>query len=285
MPDTTKLKVALTGVPETLLWNLYQRATEARRPDAVIADPKAIEVVDSLDYPFEERFGRAKQGQWQALRALRFDMEVRSFLAEHPDGQVVALGEGLETQFWRVDNGRVHWLSVDLPETVAVRKRILPSASARQVTVAADVLDEEWMARTDPARAVLLSAQGLLMYFQQEQVHRLIAGCARRFPGARMVFDGVPKWFSDKTVKGEMKTAGYRSPPMPWYVDAAEKDRLRAIPNVAALHDLSAARGRGLMYGYIFPVINRLRAVRELGISGLPIMAIDFGTEATDAGV
>ena len=33
----------------------------------------------------------------------------------HPAGTVVALGEGLETQFWRPDNGRVRWLSVDLP--------------------------------------------------------------------------------------------------------------------------------------------------------------------------
>jgi O-methyltransferase involved in polyketide biosynthesis len=35
---------------------------------------------------------------------LAFDREVRRFLAAHPGGTVVALGEGLETQFWRVDN-------------------------------------------------------------------------------------------------------------------------------------------------------------------------------------
>jgi hypothetical protein len=34
---------------------------------------------------------------------------VRRFLVEHPEGTVVALGEGLETQFWRVDNGLVRW--------------------------------------------------------------------------------------------------------------------------------------------------------------------------------
>ena len=30
---------------------------------------------------------------------------------------MVALGEGLETQFWRVDNGRVRWLTVDCPRS------------------------------------------------------------------------------------------------------------------------------------------------------------------------
>lgn len=107
MPDNAKSRVDLEGVPETLLWNLYQRASEARRPDAVLTHPKAIELVDSIDYPFEQRFGKGGLGQWQALRARRFDEEIRRFTDAHPDGQVVALGEGLETQFWRVDNGRV----------------------------------------------------------------------------------------------------------------------------------------------------------------------------------
>jgi O-methyltransferase involved in polyketide biosynthesis len=49
--------VDLTGVPETLLWTLYHRAEEARRPDAVLRDPLAVELVERIDYPFAERFG------------------------------------------------------------------------------------------------------------------------------------------------------------------------------------------------------------------------------------
>ena len=97
--------MALDRVPETLLWTLYHRAVEARRPDAVIDDPKAVELVERVDYPFRDRFGSGEGfSQWQALRARCFDLAVARFLAQHPDGRVVALGEGLETQFWRVDN-------------------------------------------------------------------------------------------------------------------------------------------------------------------------------------
>jgi hypothetical protein len=46
-------------VPETLLWTLYDRAAEARRPHAVLHDPLAVERVRRLDYPFEQRFGEA----------------------------------------------------------------------------------------------------------------------------------------------------------------------------------------------------------------------------------
>jgi O-methyltransferase involved in polyketide biosynthesis len=118
MAEGAKEKVGLGGVPETLLATLYYRSIEARRPDALLHDPKAVELVDAIDYPFEQRFGSGDLGraQGQALRVRCFDLAVERFLTGHPDGTVVALGEGLETQFWRVDNGRVGWLTVDLPE-------------------------------------------------------------------------------------------------------------------------------------------------------------------------
>lgn len=46
-------------------------------------------------------------------------------MQRHPAGTVVALGEGLETQFWRVDNGAVRWVGVDLSEAEALRRRFL----------------------------------------------------------------------------------------------------------------------------------------------------------------
>lgn len=270
----------LEGVPETLLWNLYQRATEARHPDTVLDDPKAVELVDAIDYPFADRFGGGGLGQWQALRALRFDLEVRRFLGTHPGGQVVALGEGLETQFWRVDNGRVRWLTVDLPETIEVRARLLPDESPRQQTYAGSALDKGWLEHADATDGLLLSAQGLLMYFQPDEVHRLIARCARRFPGATMILDGVPPWFSERTLKGTMKTSqGYRTPPMPWALDTAERTRLQAIPDVTDVQDLTVPRGRGLLYGTLFPVLARLRPIRRLGVTGLPIIILRFADQ------
>jgi O-methyltransferase involved in polyketide biosynthesis len=46
--------VDLTGVPETLLRTLYHRAQEARRPDAVLHDPPAVE--SALPRIFAVRF-------------------------------------------------------------------------------------------------------------------------------------------------------------------------------------------------------------------------------------
>jgi O-methyltransferase involved in polyketide biosynthesis len=259
-----RLPVDLGGVPETLLWTLYHRAVEARRPDGVLDDPKAVELVERIDYPFEERFGRGRLAQWQALRVRCFDREIRRFLAAHPDATVVALGEGLETQFWRVDNGRVRWVGVDLPETVALRARLLPDEPRRR-SVACSALDERWMDEIDTSRGVLVTAQGLLMYFEPPDVHRLIAACAERFGGGALLFDAMPRWLGAASRRGGIQAGGgYRPPPWLWAIDAAEERRLAGLdPDIVELRALRLPRGRGVIHGFVLPLLSRVAAVRR----------------------
>lgn len=49
--------VELSDVPETALWPPHHRAVEACRPDAVLNDPLAVELVEKIEFPFAERFG------------------------------------------------------------------------------------------------------------------------------------------------------------------------------------------------------------------------------------
>jgi len=73
-----RVTVKLTGVPETLLWPLYGRASEANRHDGLLRDSRALRLMESIDYPFVERFGRPSQVF--ALRARCFDKVVKEFL-------------------------------------------------------------------------------------------------------------------------------------------------------------------------------------------------------------
>ncbi|MER6139120.1 class I SAM-dependent methyltransferase [Streptomyces sparsogenes] len=267
MADQDKLPVRLGPVPETLLWNLYHRAYEARHPRTVLHDPKAIELVDRLDYPFEETFGPPHPllAQGQALRVRTFDDAVRNFLADHPDGTVVNLAEGLETQYWRIDNGRAHWLCVELPETAELRRALLPDTERRR-TLALSVLDLSWQDEVDPARGVLITAQGLLMYLRPGEVRDLIAACAERFRGGTLVFDAVPRWLGAATLRGEQGPArNYRMPGMPWSLNAGELPKVRtAHPAIVDVRELHLPRGRGPYFGALTPVLYRLPGVRNL---------------------
>jgi O-methyltransferase involved in polyketide biosynthesis len=261
------VRVALDGVPETLLWTLYHRASEARRGDAVLHDPMGVELLERIDFPFAERFGRASDvlAQAQALRALRFDQAIRRFAAAHPGGTVVALAEGLETQFWRVDDGRMRWLAVELPETAAVTGELLPDAPRRRL-LAGSALDERWMDEVDAARGVLVTAQGLLMYLQPDDVHGLIGAIARRFRGGGLLFDTIPRWWSARTLseQGMVGPGGYRSPPMPWYLDPGDQRSLLARhPELAEVRELRLPRGRGPFWGVLAPLLADAPVIRR----------------------
>ncbi len=215
----SRLAPSLSGVPETMLWTLYARASEAKRAGGILRDPEAVRLFDALDYDFERRFGAPSY--MYALRAALIDRVLRRWLRRRPDGLVVSLGEGLETQAWRVDNGRMRWLSVDLPEAIAVRARLLPP-TPRLRQLAASALDPLWMEAVDATSGLFIVAQGLFMYLQPAEVESLFTGIARRFAGAQMMFDIVPRKLSRSTLQGHVHTPDYMLPPMPWGLDHAE---------------------------------------------------------------
>ncbi len=210
------VRPALADVSETMLWALHNRATEAKRRDGVLVDPEGARIHDMIDYGFTRHFGEPAGSL--AARAAAIDRTLRLWLERQPDGMVVSLGEGLETQRQRVDNGRMRWLSVDLPDAIRFRERFL-TPSDRFRHFAGSALDPAWMDAVDATSGVFVVAQGLLMYLEPEQVRRIFVGIADRFPGAEIVFDAVPCWFSHLTLLGLNQTPHYRLPAMPWGID------------------------------------------------------------------
>ncbi|MEE6175820.1 class I SAM-dependent methyltransferase [Mycobacterium sp. 050134] len=258
-------KVVLTGVSETALLTLHARAREARRSDAILNDPMAIALHDAIEFDFA-KFGPTRQDI--ALRALAFDAQTRAYLAEHPDATVVALAEGLQTSFWRLEaavpGGRFRWLTVDLPAVVDVRSRLLP-ASPRVSVCAQSALDYSWMQSIDAAAGVFITAEGLLMYLQPEQALGLIAACAKAFPGGRMLFDLPPALFATVNRYGMRTSLRYKVPAMPFTLSARQAAGLTdTIPGVRAVHDLRFPPGRGLVFNTLLSAVYRTAALHPL---------------------
>ncbi|WP_327356654.1 class I SAM-dependent methyltransferase [Streptomyces sp. NBC_01304] len=245
-----RVRPQLDGVPETLLWTLWNRACEARRPDAVLRDPLAVQLVDSLDYPFEEKLGPPHPlfAQTQGLRSLCFDRSVANYTARRPEATVVALGEGLETSFWRVDNGTLDWLSVELPDGAELRRRLLP-ADPRHRVVARSATDLSWLDEIeDPSRGTIVTAQGLMMYLKPAEVREIIAACAERLPGGVLVLDSMPRWVTSLAREGKLRIGSLTIPPMHWSMAPDERQKLHsAHPGIAEVRALHMPPGRGTL--------------------------------------
>ena len=166
------IPVDLSAVPQTPLWNLGRRAAAARAARSLLDDPLAIEVACLL----RDHFPDTSRANWHAVRVATFDDAVRRFLGEHPAGQVAALGEGLETQFWRVDNGRVQLADGDFPETLTLG-RCRPTA--RDSAATPDRARAELADQLDPATPAPVTAQGLL---PSSSAARFMSS-SRRWPG------------------------------------------------------------------------------------------------------
>jgi len=283
MTHTGKHTADLTGVPETALMTLQVRASEARRPDGLIDDPMAIHLVDSIDFDFA-KFGFTRR-QDMGLRSAAFDRATRRYLRDHPRATVVALAEGLQTSFYRLDapGGDVghdfRWLSVDLPPMIELRRKLLPS-SERVRMVAQSALDFSWMDEVDAGAhadgdGVFITAEGLLMYLQPEEAMALITACAARFPGGQMMFDLPPSGLAALARRGMRTSRRYRVPPMPFTLSVADAaDLVNSVPGVRAVHDVPAERARGWLINGLLRTSQRvalLDAVRPT------ITLLEFG--------
>ena len=244
----------LSGVSETALMTLNGRAHQAGLPDAIIDDPMAITLRDSFDVDFT-KFGR--QGQEMALRSLAVDQCALAYLRRHPKATIVALAEGFQTSFWRLDkavaNPQFHWVSVDLPPVIELREQLLPP-SPRITNLAQSALDYSWIDRIDGTDGVFITAEGLLMYLQPDQSMGLITECAKRFPGGQMFFDLPPTIIKKVAPNGIRASKNYRVPPMPFSLSINELSALvGSMPGLTAVHDIPMPKGRGFIFNTVFP--------------------------------
>ncbi len=253
----------LTGVPETMLWTLHNRAYEASHPQAIINDPKCIEIYQALDYDYEKSFAKADGSH--GVRSFLFDKKIRQFLQKYPDAVIVNLGEGLETQRYRINGDKALWISLDLPEGIALRERFIQPDKQHQ-HLAMSVFDTAWFDNIPANRAVFITAQGLLMFFPEQQVKQLLQLMAGRLPGACLMFDHIPLWMSKKTLsaKGWQITPYYTAPKMPWGINknAIAPTLSDWLGKAVAVEDIPFVFPRGKCR-YLMPIFSHLPLLKN----------------------
>jgi O-methyltransferase involved in polyketide biosynthesis len=181
-----KAKVTLTPEQETLLITLYAKA-QAGNP--ILFDPTAQDILKRVDYDFARLRVPYKTVVLVCQRAKKLDAVTRDFMAKHPSGVVLQLGCGLDSRFWRVDDGQVTWYDLDMTEVIDLRYQFF-TESERYHMIAASVTDLAWVDTvTSGGRPALVVAEGLLMYLGEIDVRRLVLRLREAFPACRLTAD------------------------------------------------------------------------------------------------
>ncbi len=191
---------ALNGVAETLLIPLYNRAMESQRPDAIMKDEKAVALVKQMSYDFDQvrkirMFEANKVARIMLTREI--DRYARDFLSRHPEAVVVHIGCGLDSRFERVDNGRVEWYDLDLPDVIGLRRKFIGDEGERYHLLGCSVLEDAWLeaVKVHSQRPFLFLAENVFVYFTEAQVKSLVLKLRDHFSGAELVFDGWTPFF------------------------------------------------------------------------------------------
>lgn len=50
---------------------------------------------------------------------------VSDFIRKNPASTIINIACGMDTRFFRVDNGKINWYNLDLPETMKIRNRFI----------------------------------------------------------------------------------------------------------------------------------------------------------------
>lgn len=180
------------NISKSLLLPLYFRAVESKKEDRIFCDEKAAEIIKNIDYDFERMDGFNIIQTATIMRESSFDFLVAKFLEENPGAVVINIGAGLDTRFFRMDNGQVKWYELDLPEIIEVRKELFDETD-RYRFIDASAFDMSWPGRIEnnDKSPVLILAEGFLVYFPKEEVKALFKKLKESFLGAELFFDAV----------------------------------------------------------------------------------------------
>ena len=203
-----KIKPVLTGAAETMLQSFYARAKYSRTKNHKFYDAKAIEFVEKIDYDFSKAEKDSTMSDGVIARTIVFDELVKDFIDKNPDCTVVNFACGLDTRFYRMDNGKITWYNVDLPETIEVRDAIY-GESGRVSTIGISALDPAWAEKVTKRGKMLFVIEGLSMYLTSEENAQMLSVIRDNFDNATVFFETISKrWVNGEKAEKSIQETG-----------------------------------------------------------------------------
>jgi O-methyltransferase involved in polyketide biosynthesis len=182
-------KINLGDIQETLLMPLWGRAVETQKSNPKLIDREAVSIINKINYNFSkfENMNKLTSASWIA-RSIYFDSKIKQFTENFPDGTIVNIGCGLDTTFERIDNGKIKWYDLDLPDTIELRKKFIMETDRRKF-IAESVFDEKWYNIIKNDEHIMLMIAGVLYYFTETEIRELFNKIIKNLKNTEIIFD------------------------------------------------------------------------------------------------
>lgn len=182
--------IKLGNVQKTLLLPLWGRAVETQKDNPLLIDKTAVRIVKEIGYDFstiEKNINPLSRISWIS-RSIYFDNKIIKYLENYPDGTIINIGCGLDTTYERIDNGKVIWFDLDLPDVIAIRKEYIKETDRRKF-ISESVFGKNWYSAISNKENVLFLMAGLIYYFKEEEIKELFKVFINQFKSTEILFD------------------------------------------------------------------------------------------------
>ena len=198
------MKLDLNAVGETALLTLYARAKDYESDQSVLKDQKSWDILKHIDYDFDQ-FKDVKMSYYGILgRAKVTDEEIRNFISLYPDCIVVSLGAGLDTMFYRVDNGYIDWYNIDFAGVIEARTQFF-EPHERVHNLVSSITDELWTKNIEiNGRKLLLVSEGVVMYLTLDEMKQFLGLLTDSFEEFTLYLDMISPYVAKRTKRHDM---------------------------------------------------------------------------------
>ncbi|USD40991.1 class I SAM-dependent methyltransferase [Vibrio sp. SCSIO 43135] len=186
MPATPPSSNRRYQIPANLLQPLWLRSRESLVDNGLVYDPIAANACRHCQLAPECLSGDVDQKQLlHATLTQLCDQQVKAFIERHPEAWILNVGAGLDTRFYRVDNGRCHWLELDVTENLLWRQKLFHN-SERYQHHCGSVDDLQWLESLPiPQQAsVMVVCEHALLDCSEKQVAKFVQSLGRHFDTA-----------------------------------------------------------------------------------------------------
>lgn len=154
-------------------------------------------------------------------RSYNLDQMVQNYIDNHDKCNIVNLGVGLETSYYRINRKNSMFFEVDLPEVIELREKYL-EVGENEKFIKGDLFKLEWCEELDTTSPTLMIVSGVFQYFHENDVLKFISATKNIFENAELIFDATNK-FGIKYTNFYVKRTGNSSAIMYFYLEDANE--------------------------------------------------------------
>jgi O-methyltransferase involved in polyketide biosynthesis len=205
------------GVEDTLFIPLTGRVYVSKKFPEYFFDEKALEMENLIKNKQIEKKSSEYTMIANVARSYNLDQMTQNFIDRHDKCNIVNLGVGLETSYYRINRKNSIFFEVDLPEVIELREKYL-EVGENEKFIKGDLFKLGWCEELDTSIPTLMIVSGVFQYFHESDVLKFIRDVKNVFENAELIFDATNK-FGIKFTNFYVKRTGNPSAIMYFFID------------------------------------------------------------------